>query len=138
MARPHIVAITRRFVIQRAEQRCEYCLLPAEWVSISHHIDHIIPLKHGGVTHVDNLAYACFDCNIAKGSDIATFDPLTREMSRLFHPRTDNWLAHFSLDNNRIIGLDVVGRATSQLLQFNEPSRVYQRKLLIAANVYGL
>lgn len=90
MARPHIAANLRRNVIERAFNRCEYCLLPVEWAAIPHHIDHIIPLKHGGVTLAENLAYACFECNLAKGSDIAAFDPLTGNMTRLFHPRHDN------------------------------------------------
>jgi hypothetical protein len=138
MARPHIAIAVRRVVTQRASSRCEYCLIPTEWASISHHVDHIIPLRHGGTTSEENLAYACFECNVAKGADIAAFDPLTREITRLFHPRTDEWSVHFQLLDDRLLGLTAVGRTTVSLLQFNEPSRVRQRKLLIAANVYGL
>lgn len=138
MVRPHIPAAVRRAVIQRAQNRCEYCLLPADWVSISHHVDHIIPLKHSGTTAEANLAYACLECNLAKGPSIAAFEPLSGDISRLFHPRTDRWSDHFQVDDGRLIGLSLLGRATVQLLQFNEPSRVRQRKLLIAANVYKL
>ena len=136
MVRPRIAANVRRAVIRRAFNRCEYCLLPADWVAIPHHIDHIIPLKHGGATLEENLAYACFECNLAKGSDIAAFDPLTSNMTRLFHPRNDHWTHHFRLSEEHLIGVDAIGRATANLLHFNEPSRVHQRKLLISANVY--
>ena len=138
MARPHIAATIRRVIIKRALDRCEYCLLPAEWAGIPHHIDHIVPLKHGGAAHEENLAYACFECNLAKGSDIAAFDPLTGDMTRLFHPRLDEWSTHFRLDKDHLIGMDAIGRATAHLLHFNEPPRVQQRNLLIAADAYGL
>lgn len=97
MTRPHIPVSLRRLVLARAEQCCEYCLLPSAWVSIPHHVDHIIPLKHGGATAEENLAYACFECNIGKGSDIAAFDPPTGQLVRLFNPRTDQWSAYFTM-----------------------------------------
>lgn len=136
MTRPHIPVSLRRLVLARAEQCCEYCLLPSAWVSIPHHVDHIIPLKHGGATAEENLAYACFECNIGKGSDIAAFDPPTGQLVRLFNPRTDQWSAYFTLMNGYLLGLNPVGRATAQLLQFNDEKRVRQRQLLIAANSY--
>lgn len=136
MTRPHIPVALRRLVLTRAEQRCEYCLLPAAWVSIAHHVDHIIPLKHGGATVADNLACACFECNIGKGSDIAAFDPLTGQLVRLFNPRTVPWSVHFTLTNGDLLGLNPVARATAQLLQFNTEARVHQRRLLITADLY--
>lgn len=138
MARPHIPAALRRYVLARARQRCEYCLLPAAWVSIPHHVDNIVPLRHGGVTQEENLACACFDCNIGKGSDIAAFDPLTGQMVRLFNPRTDQWPTHFTLVEGQLLGLNPIGRATVQLLNLNEDSRIRQRRLLIEAKLYLL
>lgn len=134
--RPYIPTTIRDAVIQRAGNRCEYCLLPAEWASIAHHVDHVIPLKHNGSTVLVNLAYACFACNIAKGSDIAAFDPLNDEIVRLFHPRQDVWSEHFWLGDGHLVGKTAIGRCTAELLQFNVPSRIRQRMLLIAANTY--
>lgn len=136
--RSPIPSATRKIVIQRALNRCEYCLLPATWASISHHIDHIIPLKHNGSSDIENLAYACFACNLQKGSDIAAFDPLSGIMTRLFHPRLDSWAEHFQLIDGHLVGTTALGRATAQLLQFNEPSRVRQRLLLLSVDEYTL
>ncbi len=102
------------------------------------HIDHIIPLKHNGSSEIENLAYACFACNLAKGTDIAAFDPQNGKMTRLFHPRQDVWADHFQLIDGRLIGKTALGRATAQLFQFNEPSRLRQRMTLIAANNYAI
>lgn len=35
-------------------------------------LEHIISLKHGGKTALENLAYACPICNSGKGADIGT------------------------------------------------------------------
>lgn len=138
MPRPHISAHLRRQVIARAERSCEYCRLPSDWVAIAHHVDHVIALKHGGTTTIENLAFACFDCNIGKGSDIAAIDPLSYDMVRLFNPRIDRWSDHFVVDDNQIIGQTAIGRASVQLLGFNRTTRVTQRRMLIAARAYPL
>jgi hypothetical protein len=51
----YIPAAVRRRVMQRAQERCEYCLLHQVDVPFAHHIDHIIPRKHGGLTASHNL-----------------------------------------------------------------------------------
>jgi hypothetical protein len=122
----------------RARERCEYCLLPAADAAIAHHVDHVIPLKHGGATAEANLAYACFACNLAKGTDIAAFDPADQQIVRLFNPRLDPWTVHFALHEYHIAGLDAIGRATAQLLRFNDEARVRQRQLLLAAKRYRI
>ena len=65
--RPHIRA--------RAQGRCEYCHLPEEADFAQYEIDHIIAEQHGGQTALENLAYACFDCNKHKGPNISPFAP---------------------------------------------------------------
>jgi 5-methylcytosine-specific restriction endonuclease McrA len=40
----------RRQVIARADNCCEYCLLPQELVASTHQVDHVIAEKHGGQT----------------------------------------------------------------------------------------
>lgn len=87
MSRIHIPAALRRLVFERAGGRCEYCLLHEDDVPFSHHLDHLIPLKHGGQTVSDNLALACLECNRYKGSDLAAIDPLTGQITSLFNPR---------------------------------------------------
>jgi 5-methylcytosine-specific restriction endonuclease McrA len=39
---------SRRFVIERAGRRCEYCLVHEDSAGFPHQIDHIISRKHGG------------------------------------------------------------------------------------------
>lgn len=72
-----------------------------------------------------------------KGLGHCRIDPRTDEIVRLFHPRIDQWVTCFELSDGKIIGSNRIGRATSELLRFNKPPRVRQRRLLIAANAYG-
>ena len=126
----------RQLVIERAEGRCEYCLIHQDFSIYSHEIDHIIAVKHGGQTLSENLALSCLPCNRHKGSDFATLDPNNGEIIRLFNPRLQFWNEHFTLKNAEIIGITNIGEATSRLLMFNSSSRVRSRKLLIAQNLY--
>lgn len=114
----------------RAEGRCEYCLLHQDDTPLTHPIDHIIAVKHNGETDAENLALSCLDCNLNKGSDIATFDPLTGQLVQLFHPRQQRWDEHFRVEGAHIVGLTANGRATIKLLQLNAPIRLQQRELL--------
>ena len=84
-----ISLILRQQVMQRALERCEYCHLPENAGFASHEIDHIIAQKHGGQTVLSNLALSCILCNKHKGSDLASIDPTTNQLVRLFHPRND-------------------------------------------------
>jgi len=51
-------AAPRELARERAENRCEYCLLPQQYAELTHHIEHIIAKQHGGSDEVDNLALA--------------------------------------------------------------------------------
>lgn len=79
----------REQVITRADRSSEYCGLPDAVVLVRHQPDHIIATKPGGQTRLDNLAYACYDCNHLKSSDIASIDPQTGAVTRLLNSRTD-------------------------------------------------
>jgi hypothetical protein len=54
---------------------CEYCLIHEDDVGFPHQIDHVVSGKHGGLSGVENLAYAWILCNRHKGSDVASIDP---------------------------------------------------------------
>ncbi|MBX7233594.1 MAG: HNH endonuclease [Caldilineales bacterium] len=135
MSDSYIPAGLRRLVIERAGNRCEYCLMPERFTFARHEIDHVVAVKHGGRTAADNLALSCTLCNKLKGSDISTIDPATGLMAPLFHPRLNQWSDHFRLDGARIEPQTATGRATTRLLQFNRADRIAERELLILAGV---
>jgi hypothetical protein len=125
----------RTLVRARAAYRCEYCLIPEELVSTPFQIDHIIAESHGGPTEPSNLAFACFYCNNFKGPNIAGIDPVSQEIVRLFHPRTDRRVMHFSWDGLILVGLTPIGRATIRTLRLNHPERVAIRRSLFLEGV---
>jgi len=127
----YISASLRRLVVARASNRCEYCRLPQSARLITFPIDHIIAVKHGGKTEEDNLALSCLSCNLAKGSDIASLDPITDRLTPFFSPRSQTWIEHFESDaSGQIRGKTSVGRTTVRLLQFNEIERLEERRQL--------
>ncbi len=130
MSITRISASLRRQIIERAGNRCEFCLLPAEVGFFPHEIDHVIAEKHGGKTEPDNLAYACWRCNRHKGTDLGSFDPETSGFSPLFNPRVQVWTEHFEFDGEQIIGLTSEGRTTVSLLQLNNKDRLGERARL--------
>jgi hypothetical protein len=119
---------TRQLVRERAGNRCEYCQLSQELSPLATlQVDHIIPRKHHGTDHPDNLALSCIDCNLHKGSDVAGYDPLTGALKELFHPRRHIWSDHFEWAGVLIIGRSDVGRTTVQVLQLNGEDRLQLR-----------
>jgi hypothetical protein len=114
----------------RAKRRCEYCLLPDSFAETPFQVDHIIAEKHSGPTHPDNLAWACFYCNNYKGPNVAGVDPITRQITRLFHPRTDRWHDHFQLHDGVFAGLTPIGRTTIHVLNMNLSDAISVRLLL--------
>jgi hypothetical protein len=115
-----MTAADREAVRQRASRRCEYCHLPDfAMESEDFHVEHIIARKHGGKDGLENLAWSCIFCNLYKGPNLASFDPDTGELTRLFNPRGDHWDEHFRLDGARITGLTPVGRTSVWLLEMN-------------------
>ena len=118
----------RKMVICQANSCCEYCLQSNDFSFHPHQIDHIISLKHEGETEFDNLAYACFPCNNAKGSDIGTIILPNKNFVRLFNPRTDNWYEHFEMENGVIYDKTDIGKATIKVLNLNEIERIIERQ----------
>lgn len=131
-----VVGELRRTVVERAAGYCEYCRLHQSLVASAHQIDHVIAEKHGGPTTLENMALSCMTCNLRKASDVASFDPESGDLFRLFHPRMQTWSEHFALDGPRIVGLTPVGRTTVEFLQLNSFERLIERTELIEAGVY--
>jgi hypothetical protein len=100
-------------------------------------IDHVIARQHEGSSEIGNLAFACFHCNRHKGRHIAGIDPVTRDVVRLFHPRTDVWDHYFRLDGPPLVGSTATGCATVQVLAMNDSEFVKAREALIAEGVYS-
>jgi hypothetical protein len=132
----YVPASIRRLVIERANNRCEYCLFPQSASLFALEIEHIIAEKHRGETISENLALACPQCNRLKGSDIASIDPVSNQITPLFHPRQQRWREHFSLSGVQIIPQTPEGRVTTFLLQFNHPDRLAERQILIDIGAY--
>jgi hypothetical protein len=84
-----------REVRRRASDRCEYCQLPQSAFWRPFHIEHIVARQHGGLSRPDNLALACWNCNLKKGLNLSGIDPGTGRMAALFNPRGDLWDEHF-------------------------------------------
>ena len=91
MSRTHVPAVVRHVVLDRAEERCEYCRYPQAFSFLPFEIEHIIAEKHGGATTADNLALACSYCNRFKGTDLGSLAPETKRLVPLFNPRIQSW-----------------------------------------------
>ncbi len=123
---------TRELVQRRAHGACEYCHLPQDASVLSHQVDHIIASQHHGSDDADNLCLCCIRCNLKKGPNLASIDPETGLVVILFHPRRHLWGDHFSLgQDGRLHGLTPEGRATVQLMDMNDMTRVHLRSLLL-------
>lgn len=137
MAQKYVPVALRRLVRDRADLRCEYCLIPERFTLTTHWVDHVVAEKHGGRTDELNLALSCSLCNQHKGTDLSSIDPLDGQITPLFHPRRDRWAQHFRLAvNGAIEPLTATGRVTVRLLQMNSPERAEERVLLALAGAY--
>jgi hypothetical protein len=114
-----IPASLRRFVIQRANNRCEYCGISQVGQVATFHIDHIVPAVADGETVAENLALACVSCSLRKGArqDLEDFE--TGEVVSIFNPRQQVWKENFAWNGVQVVGLTATGRATVQALDLN-------------------
>jgi hypothetical protein len=127
---------TRRQVVSRAGNKCEYCLLPAEASIVSLQVDHIIPELQQGPTVLENLALACKSCNVYKGYSVVKYYYESGKTVLLFNPRKELWKEHFSLQETGIIAsLSETGAATVDILRLNEKIRVEGRLVLISQGI---
>jgi hypothetical protein len=136
VSRPYINLETRRLVVERAGNICEYCLISAVDRSSGCQVDHIISVKHGGTSTEDNLCYACVFCNLQKGTDLGSINWRNGELVRFFNPRRDFWGDHFRLDEAVIQPLTDIGEVTARILDFNNDDRIQERLFLIEVGKY--
>jgi hypothetical protein len=123
---------TIRRVRERARGICEYCRLSSGFHPAPFQVDHIISKKHDGADGLDNLALACMHCNRHKGPNVAGIDAETGDMTRLFHPRLEDWSRHFRHRGEEIPGLTPIGRVTVRVLFMNDPEVLWLRSDLAA------
>lgn len=136
MERPYLNQALRRQVAVRADHLCEYCLVHEQETAFGCAVDHIISLKHGGTSDIENLAYACVFCNRFKGSDIGSIILETQEFTRFYNPRRDRWADHFQLTDAMLAPITSIGKVTARILGFNDSDRLLERQLLIAQQKY--
>ncbi len=58
------LALTRKNLLQRDKNCCQYCGYKGDKLSI----DHVIPRSRGGTDSWDNVTTACLSCNVTKGN----------------------------------------------------------------------
>ncbi len=138
MSQTYIPAEMRRLVIGRAGRRCEYCLIHEDDTYFGCEVDHVVSEKHGGLTVVENLAYACLVCNRYKGSDLGSILVPSGDLIRFFNPRIDAWSDHFSLDGVTIKPLTVIGQVTERIFRFNAIERLMEREALRVIGRYPI
>ena len=114
----------------RAGNRCEYCLILQAAFRRSFHLEHIVSRQHGVASTLENLALACWHCNLKKGPNLTGIDPESGQITPLFHPRIDSWSDHFALRMQTgvsagitVEGLTPAGRATVHVLGMNDEMR---------------
>ena len=125
-----------RRVRERANNRCEYCKIPAYVSEFTFPLDHIIAEQHRGRTTHENLALSCPDDTFDKGPNIAGLDPKTGRLTKLFNLCRQRWSVHFAWDGPMLVGKTAIGRTTLYVLNMNHPDRVEVRRLLIDAGVF--
>ena len=132
MPKVYLSVVIQRGIVERADNRCEYCQSPADYATETFAVEHIRPLSRGGTSDLNNLALACSGCNGRKYNKIEAPDPADGAMAPLFNPREQRWQEHFcwSGDYTQIIGLTPTGRATVETLQLNRPGLINMRQLL--------
>ena len=125
---PSIPISLRRLVIQRADNRCEYCGISQLGQVATFHIDHIVPSVAEGMTVAENLALACVSCSLKKGAKQVIEDVETGDRVAVFNPRQQRWKEHFAWQGATVIGLTATGRALVQALDLNRATMVAIRE----------
>lgn len=99
-------------------------------MGVTFEVDHITPRSAGGPTTLENLCLCCPTCNRHKAARTHAPDPLTGEMTPLFHPARDGWEDHFEWREQAslVVGRTMAGRATVEALRMNRPQIIELRR----------
>ncbi|NNJ27481.1 hypothetical protein LzC2_35860 [Planctomycetes bacterium LzC2] len=92
------------------------------------HVEHVRPRSRGGETTVENLAWACPQCNLHKSDRVQVSDSADGRFVPLFDPRRLSWTEHFRWEGEAIIPLTAIGRGTITALNLNHPRRLKIRQ----------
>lgn len=88
---------------------------------------------------MDNLVLQCPYCSLHKADRLEFNDPLTREITPLFHPLLMPWRDHFLLTADaQCIGKSVPGRATVAALAMNDPIPRVARALQLMVGIMAI
>lgn len=120
----------RQQLVAADNHHCAYCQTQQTNSGYPMVVDHIYPQSKGGTTTFANLCFSCHRCNEFKGATIQLSDPITDQLTPLFHPRQQVWSDHFawSATGTHIIGLTAVGRVTVIALNMNNETIVEARQ----------
>jgi HNH endonuclease len=114
----------REYVRQRASCACEFCGVSEIDVGGMLTLDHFQPRSQGGADTVENLVYACANCNQYKQgywSDDAS-------APQLWNPRQEPFSTHFiELEDGQLLPLTPVGTFTCKRLRLNRPPLIAYR-----------
>ena len=112
---------------------CAYCHTIEALTVTTFEYEHITPRSAGGQTVFKNLCLACPTCNRYKASRQDAIDPTTQEHVPLFHPQQQQWIEHFTWneDHTELVALSAMGRATIVALKMNRPQIIRVRQMWV-------
>ena len=115
---------------QADDHHCAYCRTSQSYSGHPMVVEHILPKNKGGITTFTNLCFACYRCNLFKGSQTHRVDPQSGAFTALFHPRQQQWNEHFVYEQSGlyILGRTEIGRATVIALNMNNDVIVDARR----------
>jgi len=124
----------RNSLLAADDHQCAYCQTRQSNSGFPMVVDHIIPVSKNGPTAFENLCFSCHRCNLFKNERTHHQDPLTGNLTALFHPRRDSWADHFRWDEDGIFltAITGVGRATLLALQMNNDVIIDARRKWVA------
>ena len=130
--------LKRKLRTEFLQPRWAYCHSLEALLGIPLEADHISTTARKGRTIFSNLCLCCRACNGFKADRLQAHDPFTGRLVPLFHPRKQDWSAHFywSDDSTQIIGLSATGRATVAALKMNNDLITNLRSLWVILQMH--
>jgi 5-methylcytosine-specific restriction endonuclease McrA len=93
------VPFSRRSILIRDEQNCQYCGKKCSSRQISY--DHVIPRSRGGISSWKNLVIACVDCNFYKANRTPE-EAGMKLIRKPYQPKVDDKRFHFRLSIKKL------------------------------------